>query len=243
MNKKIKMIVLVILLIIFVLSGLKVYNYIKETYINNKLNSDLISKAVIINDNSQEIGESEIVPIVVDFSQLKQKNNDIVGWIYSENTPINYPVVQGTDNESYIHTLVNKKYGSSGTLFMDYRNNSNITDNNTIIYGHNMKNNTMFGTIKKYKNQSYYDNHKIMYYLMPEKSYKLELFAGYTTTIESNIYDLNKLDQNIINEFKRQSNFKNDVIVNEEDKILTLSTCAYDYEDARYVLMGVLREI
>lgn len=240
MDKRVRIIILYILLIVFVVSGVKVYDYIKETSINNKLNNDLIDKAVTINDTAKEENE---VPISVDFGKLKQENDDIVGWIYCENTKINYPVVQGKDNEEYVHTLVNKKNGSSGTLFIDYRNDRNVTEGNTIIYGHNMKNGTMFATIKKYKNQSFYDEHKEMYYLTPEKSYKLELFSGYTTNIDSDIYDLTKLDQNKIDELKRKSDFENDIEVKEEDKILTLSTCAYDYEDARYILMGVLREI
>lgn len=240
MKKKIRNIILFILIVILIFSVLKICDYVKETIINNKLNSDLASKAVTIVEVQ---GEGERTPITVDFEKLKQENSDIVGWLYSTNTPINYPVVQGTDNEFYVHTLVNKKKGSSGTLFMDYRNDKNIGDYNTIIYGHNMKNTTMFGTIKKYRNQSYYDEHKIMYYITPEKSYKVELFTGYTTSIDSNIYDLDKLDKNKIEDLKKKSNFQNDVIVNEEDKILTLSTCAYDYEDARYILMGVLREI
>lgn len=240
MNKNVRITILFILLIIFGFSGLKVYDYIKETTTSNKLNNDLIDKAVIINDTSKEENKA---PIVVDFEKLKQENNDIVGWIYCENTKINYPVVQGKDNEEYVHRLVNKKEGSSGTLFMDYRNDSNITEGNTIIYGHNMKNGTMFATIKKYKDESFYDEHKEMYYLTPEKSYKLELFSGYTTNIDSDIYELTTLDQNKIDELKKVSDFKNSVEVKEEDKILTLSTCAYDYEDARYILMGVLKEI
>ena len=82
---------------------------------------------------------------MVDFSLLKQENEDIVGWIYCEGTPISYPVVQSGDNQYYLHRLINGEYNIAGSIFMDYRNNAELEDNNTIIYGHNMKNNTMFG--------------------------------------------------------------------------------------------------
>lgn len=243
MNNGTKGILLIIFLIILIFSAYKVWNYIEEENINKKLNNEIANKAVTIKpEDDKPAEEKDSVPIAVDFSVLKKENSDIVAWLYSEDTPINYPVVQGKDNEKYVHTMFNGKEGSSGTLFMDYRNDSDISDEHTIIYGHNMKNTTMFGTIQKYRNQSYYDSHKIMYLLTPTKNYKIELFTGYTTNMYSDIYDLGKLNQAKRNNLLRQSNFKSEVNLNEEDKIITLSTCAYEYDDARYVLMGVLKE-
>ena len=126
---------------------------------------------------------------------------------------------------------------------MDFRNDPNMSDNNTIIYGHNMQNDTMFGTLQDYKKQEYYDEHKIMYLFTSDKQYKIELFAGYTIPVESDIYDMAKLDQEDIEEAMRKSDFKSDVIVSAEDKIITLSTCAYEYEGARYIVMGMLHEV
>ena len=126
---------------------------------------------------------------------------------------------------------------------MDYRNDSNLEDNNTIIYGHNMKNNTMFGSLQEYKNQNYYDNHKVMYYFTPEKNYIIELFTGYTISVESDIYDLSIIDSSKLEELISKSDFESNTKVTEEDKIITLSTCAYEYDGARYVVMGVLKEI
>ena len=148
MNKTIRIVVICILMLILVISVWKIYDYIKENNKNSKLNENLINKAVTVNSEDRK----EEYPITVDFAELKKENNDIVAWIYSEDTPINYPVVQAQDNEFYVHRLINKNKGSQGTLFADYRNNIE-KDANTIIYGHNMKNGTMFGTIKKYKNQ------------------------------------------------------------------------------------------
>ena len=126
---------------------------------------------------------------------------------------------------------------------MDYRNNSNFTDNSTIIYGHNMKNNTMFGILENYKKQEYYDKHKTIYLFTPEYNYIIRLFAGFTTSTESDIYNLSEMNQDRKNEIIKQSDFKSDVTVEEIDKVVILSTCSYDYENARYIVIGDLNKI
>lgn len=205
-----------------------------------------MEKAIIEtpNDNNDNVKENEdILPISVDFSVLKQENEDIVGWLCLEDSPINYPVVQSNDNDYYLRRLVNGEYNIAGSLFMDYRNDSNLEDNNTIIYGHNMKNNTMFGSLQDYKNQDYYDNHKVMYYFTPGKNYIIELFTGYTISVDSDIYDLSVIDSSKLEELISKSDFESNTKVTEKDKIITLSTCAYEYDGARYIVMGVLKEI
>ena len=126
---------------------------------------------------------------------------------------------------------------------MDYRNNSDLSDQNTIIYGHNMKNATMFGTLQNYRNQDYYDEHKIMYYFTPTGNYLVKIATAYTASVESVLYKLTDLNQDNINNIMKQSNFKSEVSINESDKILTLSTCAYEYEDARFIVVGVLQPL
>lgn len=243
MKKLVKVILLTICLLIFIFFAYKIYYYLKEENANKQLNNDLIDKAFIkTSDNQKENKEEHKLPNI-DFSTLKQENKDIVGWIYSENTPINYPIVQSKDNEYYLHRLINGKYNLAGSIFMDYRNNSNLTDNNTIIYGHNMKNNTMFGTLLKYKNQEYYDEHKIIYLFTPERNYAIKVFTSYTTSDDSNIYNLSKISESKIEELIKKSDFKSDFIVSKEDKIITLSTCSYDYDEARYIVMGVLESL
>lgn len=248
MNKKTKIIMIIILIAICIFSAYQIVIYYKEENINKRLNDELKEKAVTINNDNSNQNEPEEskenkVPILVDFEKVKQENKDTVGWIYSADSPINYPVVKGKDNERYVHTLFNGREGSAGTLFMDYRNDAHLSNNNTIIYGHNMKNGTMFGTIMKYRNQSHYDNHKVMYYLTPDKNYKVEIFAGVTSNVYSEIYNLQKIDKGICNTLMRQSNFKNEFEINEDDKFITLSTCAYDFDNARFLVVGVLREL
>lgn len=241
MKKIIKIILLFICLGVFILSAYQIYTYIKEEKENKEYNQELIEKVLIEKTNHEQ--EENILPISVDFTILQNENTDIIGWLYSENTPINYPVVQGKDNTYYIDKLPNGKENAGGSIFMDYRNKPTLENGNTILYGHNMKNDTMFGTIQEYKNQEYYEKHKTMYYFTPEKNFTITIFAGFTVSTNSKIYDLGVIDEKLITQWKEQSDFSSNVQVNPQDKIITLSTCAYEYEGARYIIMGVVHEI
>lgn len=249
MKKWIQNIIMILCIITFAFFGYKIYNYNKERKEQEKLRDDLIEDAIIKstleNQTDNEI-ENNNVPIEIDFNVLKNKNKDIVAWIYSEGTPINYPIAQAKDNDYYLRRLLDGTYNQSGTIFMDYKNNSNFEDYNTIIYGHNMKNDTMFGTLTNYKKQEYFNKHQSMYLFTENKNFKIEVFAGYITSSESDIYNFPKsIDANekLIKTALEKSTFKSDVNVNSDDKIITLSTCSYDYENARYVLFGVLKEL
>ncbi len=244
MKKIIKLILLMICLCVFMFSAYNICKYLIEEKVNKEYNNHLMEKAVVeIPSNNKEESNQNTLPISVDFRILKSENQDIVGWIYSEDTPINYPVVQEKDNEYYIDRLINGEINSAGSIFMDYRNSQKIEDKNTILYGHNMKNDTMFGTIQEYKKQEYYNKHKNMYYFTPERNFIIKLFAGYTISAKSEIYDLCTIDETTKEELMNKSDFKSDVEVTMNDKIITLSTCAYEYDDARYIVMGVLQEI
>lgn len=245
MKKVFKTVFLIICLLIFIFSAYKIYNYIMEEKANKELNDKLVEKSISIvnnNFNSENAEDKDKLPIDVDFLTLKKECDDIVGWIYIPDTPINYPVVQSENNQYYVRRLIDGSYNYAGTIFMDFRNDSDLNDKNTVIYGHNLKNDKMFGTLEKYKEQEYYNNHKIMYYFTSGKKYKVELFAGCDITIDSNIYNLPTAKNNY-EAFKENSDFKNDVILTNEDKIITLSTCSYKHDGARYIIMGVLREI
>lgn len=151
---------------------------------------------------------------------------------------------EGTDNDYYLHRLVNGQKNAGGTLFMDCNNEKTFTDDNTIIYGHHMKNGSMFAGLEKYKEQSYYDAHPVLYLLTPEKSYRLVVFAGFVTASDSSVYTLQFPDgdrQSWIEKALKQSDFQTDVQVAADEPVVTLSTCDYTYEDARYVVLGVLR--
>lgn len=246
-----------------VFSGWSLYEYYAEANASSKVNATLAEVAVVYRvpetenkpESSPATPESEApksaiptetAPVFVDFATARESNEDIVGWLYCEDTPINYPIVQAEDNDYYLHRLPDGTYNSSGTLFVDYRNNGDFSDLNTIVYGHNMKNDSMFGTLPNYKEQSYYEEHPVLWLLTPERDYKLEPIAGYVTQNDDEIYSGVQSDEELlalVEDAVLQSNFFSSVSLGENDRIVTLSTCSYEYENARYVLLARLTEL
>lgn len=249
MKKIVQNLIMMICLCSFCFFAYRIYNYNKEEKEQEKLRDTLIENAIIIPSQEEEVNDEVLdkkLPIEVNFEVLKTENKDIVAWLYSEGTPINYPVAQAKNNDYYLRRLLDGTYNQAGTIFMDYKNSSDFEDYNTIIYGHNMKNDTMFGTLINYKNQEYFNEHKEMYLFTENKNFKIELFAGYITSSESDIYNLPKnssTNENLVKTAMKKSTFKSEIEVSKEDRIITLSTCSYDFENARYVLLGRLKEI
>lgn len=230
----------------------KLTDYYQETQESSDFAESLADEAVtrkethpalLATEPSEDQEPTETAPIEVDFDVLLEKNRDVIGWLYCEDTPINLPVVQSSDNDYYLRRLLDGTWNSAGTLFADYRNTGDFSDENTIIYGHNMKNSSMFGSLTKYKTQSYYDEHPVLWLLTPETDYKVELIAGYVTPVDSEIYFLPQTEQEVqalIEQAIQKSTFTADVELTDTDRYLTLSTCSYEYDNARYVLIGRL---
>lgn len=189
---------------------------------------------------------NEVAPISIDFASLLEENSDIVGWIYCPDTPINYPVVQGKDNNQYLRRDLGGNYLVSGTIFVDYRNGAIGEDSNLLIYGHNMKDKSMFGTLVRYKEQAYYDEHPALYYLTPEADYKIELYAGIVVKRNAVIYQPNPDEAELaefLNNAKDKSTFVSNVELAEDNVLITLSTCSYEYNNARYIVIGKLSRL
>ncbi len=181
----------------------------------------------------------------VDFKLLAEMNEDIVGWIYLENSPIDYPIVQGEDNDEYIRTLPDGRYNNAGSIFMDYRNAADFSDRHTIIYGHRMNNNSMFGTIVNYKNQTWYDEHPRCFIMTEEENYVVEFFSGCVMSVTGEAWDLDFESDEEFNKWvsraKERSEFECDVVPEAGERIITLSTCNRTNGYTRFVLLGVLR--
>lgn len=182
----------------------------------------------------------------VDFASLREVNEDVVGWIYLENTKINYPIVQGENNRYYVSTLIDGRYNSSGSIFMDYRNTPDFSDRHTILYGHNMNNGTMFNAVTMYRNQKYYDEHPMGLIVTPEKKFQFEVVSAYVASLADSAWQLEFVDDRDALQWleasMERSPFVSRYTPQPGDRMLTLSTCTYEFDDARFVLVGVLRE-
>lgn len=182
---------------------------------------------------------------VVDWKALKKVNPDVQGWLYQKGTVINYPVVQGTDNDTYLHTRFDKQWSGGGTLFVDCRMEKDFKGFNSIIYGHHMKDGSMFRSIRGYtKEDGYYDKHKTLELATPHGNYHLVVFSAFITkATDEDTYKMTYDEaekQAYINRAWEQSELpitRDSVDVTKNDRLVTLSTCAYDYEEARYIVM------
>jgi sortase B len=243
-----KKLLFILMLLIFLFSAYKLTTFYFEdsqsTILVEELTKDVITEVEIKKD--LEI-EKEYSPITVDFEELKNTNPDIVAWIYQPETKINYPIVQGKSNQEYLRKLLNGKYNVNGTLFLDYQNSKDFSDFYSIVYGHNMKNKTMFGSLTGYKNQEYFDKNPYMYLLTPEQDYKIKLFMGLVTkaTTDNIVFNSKLTEENILEiiNLVPKSTFKTNFIPTANSRIIALSTCSYEYNSARYVVFGVLEEI
>ncbi len=195
----------------------------------------------------QEIAAEQVErsPIDVDFDALLEQCPDIVGWIYCENTVINYPMVRGQDNDYYLHRFIDGSYNGGGTLFMDFKCNRDFSDPNSIVYGHHMNDGSMFASLKKYQTDpEYYSKHPTFYLNTPGQNYRVDVFAGFVCDADSDTYTIGFPDDNSfrnwLGRMVAQSDFSTDVQVGAEDRIITLSTCSYEWYDARYVVLGKL---
>lgn len=185
-------------------------------------------------------------PKTIDFAALQETNPDIIGWIYCENTNIDYPVLKGETNDTYLRTDYTKEYNINGSIFVDCDNASDFSDANTIIYGHHMNHGAMFATLDSWSDQRYYNEHPYMWLFTPEVTYQVVLISGHHTSAASDFYKIySKHDINfhdMLKEAIEQSDFKpiEKATVNENRNYIMLTTCAYIFDNARYVIHGKL---
>ena len=179
----------------------------------------------------------------VDFEALWEINPDVVGWLYIEGTQVNYPILQGVDNDQYLYRLITGEYNSSGSLFLEAGLAPDFSDQNNPVYGHNMKNGSMLAGVTGYKNQEFYDEHPVALLVTPTGNYQVLIFSAYvmdSTDDAWNTVFTEKTMQEWLNKLVRRSYIATDVIPTSQDRVLTLSTCTYETADARFLVHGIL---
>lgn len=221
--------------------GTDEYNQIEQMAVKTK-NPDEITQE---EDQQEDITQKIEVPMEVDFAALKAVNDDVIGWIYVEALDgVSYPIVQGSDNSTYLHTTYEGNYNFAGTIFVDYENSPDFSDCNTLVYGHNMKNDSMFGSLDDFvKKEETYAKSKYFWIFTPEADYRYEIVSAYTTSVSSPTYTLfkgpGKEFQNYLEIIRGYSAI--DTTVREmtiKDRIVTLSTCTGN-SATRFVVQGV----
>lgn len=182
-----------------------------------------------------------------DFAVLKAWNPDVVGWIWGPGTDIDYPVVQGLDNEYYLNHTADGVRSVIGSIFMESKNQKDFSDDLTVLYGHHIREGRMFSSISGFKKQAYYEEHPYMILYTPEQDYRVELFAGQILNGQTGTFTLGFGEPEArrvwLDELLSFSTFQSRVTVEEEERLVALCTCSYEYQDARYVVYGVLRDL
>lgn len=210
---------------------------------------DVVETEEVIEEVKEEIIEEPIEILLepdvsVNFNGLQEVNSDIVAWIHIPNSTISYPILQGADNQQYLDTTYNGGYSVIGSIFMDYRINSDFTALNTIIYGHNVSSGTMFGALKAYKDATYVAEHPYFFLLTAEGYLRYEVCYVVVTTATSYVYDFQFTEDNSfaqhVQALAQDSLYATPVAVTEEDTIVTLSTCTGVTQEERLVVIGRL---
>ncbi len=253
-SKALYYVILLVLVGILVFSAVKIISYFKEQAAAADAQNGVISDYTkpggdqdntntpdSNDDDKNSDGQTKLddETIDVDFDKLCADYPDVVGYIYAANTKIQHAIQYGKGNEYYLSHDLYGNSNSNGSIFIEQVNSSSFSDNNTIIYGHNMKTGMMFAGLRNYHtDKGYYAAHPYMYIYTPTQNYKLQLFAGFVCEHDDEVYNTS-LTQSQLEAMAAKSDFKSSYGI-PTGKTVTLSTCSYEFSDARYVVVGEL---
>lgn len=184
-------IILVLCIVVFGIAAMNLVEIGKEYYDGQKEYEELKEyteeKA---NGQQDDPTESEAEEQTIDFAELRKINEDIVAWIQIPGIDVDYPVVHGEDNEYYLHHTFQKEANKAGSIFLDHRNRADFTEQRVIIYGHNMKDGSMFSNLKKYQDNAFRKESGTAYLYLPEKTLQLEIVACERVSMRDKAYAL-----------------------------------------------------
>lgn len=240
MKKIVRRILMLICLTVFCYSA---YNLI-DIYLNYKKIDDTYDD--VADEYTTIVEEDEFSYLQIDWDELKARNADVKAWIQIPDTHVNYPVLQGETNDSYIHRDIDKKELSAGSIFVASENMAPFDDLNTVIYGHNMKNGSMFHDIKSYIDQEFANQHPYIYIYLPDGTVsRYKVFAAHIISAVSELYNsqINDL-QAFYQKIMETNNLSISFDQNSQQPIITLSTCTSggSSTNKRNVVHAVLEE-
>ena len=242
-------IILTVAVIIFAISVIRLVTLLVPYYKGEK-DYDGIKEIAIVTDTDDydKFKDGDKNRFTVDFEALKEINSDTIGWIrFDEPSIISYPVVKSRDNEEYLTKTFSDNDNKLGAIFVDMNNNSDFSDRNTIIYGHNMRvGNQMFSQIRKYGDNKFRDENPYFYIYTPDnKEHRYRVFAAGVVKETADNYQIKFENDNEFENFLglcRKLNYDKTVELDQDSKIITLSTCTCVNDNERFIVQGVLEE-
>lgn len=227
--------IIIILLVIISISGFQLYKSLAKYYKARTQYNNTVQIAGSTKTSGIYTGE-------LDWDSLKAQNSDVRAWVYLDGTIINYPIVRGSDNSFYLTHMFNKAYSGAGTFFMDANAPDNFETFNTVVYGHHMRDGSMLALIEKYYSQEFYEEHKQLELITPNAKYHLKVIGFelvYSTSDAYNYNFSNDKEKQALLDFTAKNNVINTSDqATVKDKLVTFSTCAYEANGDRYVLVA-----
>lgn len=219
MNKFVRMIIYIALLIVLLFGGYSLWDLFK-VYDGTRLDQEIIK---------YRPKEGESMSLV----EAQKLNPDIKGWIRIDGTKIDYPIVRGVDNFEYLNLDYKREYSLAGSIFMDYRNSPDFTDKHIVLYGHNINGNLMFADVRNYRFDSFFKEHETGHLFTDKNDYKLKFFSymeidSYDETIYNVGFSADELKPELINAIKEKSSKYIDIGLSSNDQVIMLSTCFGD---------------
>lgn len=220
---------------------------IAETTTKNTIKTDS-TETTVTAEIPQNTAVSDTLPddvrqsLIESAQAMNSAYPDAVGWLYIPDTPINYPIMQRDDNDFYLHHAYDGSSLKSGSIFFDYRCENRFMNPINIVYGHNMRNGSMFAGLLKFSDSTYFVSHRYGWLSTPEAVYRIDFFSCAKADMYDELYDGSMLVSQWIPHIADRSAVFRDADFSENDRFISLSTCSYEFENARTILTGKLVE-
>lgn len=199
-----------------------------------------ISQNIAVSDTLTD----DVRQSLIDSAQsLNNAYPDAIGWLYIPDTPINYPIMQSDDNDFYLHHGYNGSSLQAGSIFLDYRCENRFMNPVNIVYGHNMRNGSMFAGVLNFADSAYFDSHRYGWLATPENVYRVDFFSCARTDWHDELYDGSLSVTDWIPHIEHLSVVCREMEYSENDRFISLSTCSYEFQNARTILTGKLVEM
>lgn len=253
MKDKIRLLIFITCILITVGIGIKVLLILSDYKANDKLYEGAVAEYIKIPTEKPivpKVSETDTVSepqwydaISVDFNNIRKASKDCIGWLYFEDVDINYPIVYSGDNDTYLRRSYTGEASTAGSIFLDGRNNPDLEDSNIIIYGHNMKNGSMFAPLKNYlRDKDYASEHQFFQIHKDGKTYRYAIAAALQVDQSDKIYEIfpnggDAYNNYLIDSIVNRSKISTDSKISVNNKIAILSTCSSG--DNRLIVCGV----
>lgn len=247
MRKKMWNLILVVSILVFVVSAVRLYLLTRD-YREGDTEYETVQREALSEPENPNDKTPEAAEFCVNFEKLRKRNPEVVGWIrFDEPEIISYPIVQTTDNQTYLTKTVNGSTNKVGSIFMDMNNDAGFADSNTFIYGHNMKDGSMFGKLRKYKKKSFYKKYPYFYIYTPDDRVQTyEIFsveiAEDTSKSFTNLFGSDEEYLSYLSYVRARSLYDTEIVADASSQMVSLSTCTNVREEERLIVHGIKKK-